>query len=336
MKVNKLMALIFAALALPVVAEDPANSNDGGNFYKQREKGWYWHEYIPEPEEKEEEEPIAPTPSSAPTETETSKNSVEAMSVKWFQENLPKAKELALNTGKPEDVKRYLYIQRAAIDRANQFAATYISEQMFDPYLDEGLRRPENDVTLQTFKGAQSENQWKLIEAIGKKATLIYFYGSQCPYCAKQTPYLIRLAKEYGWSIMPVSLDGGTVPNDDFLALGDYRVATSDMAQRFDVLATPTLYLTNNTGDYFLLSSGLIGMDSLSERIIELASREKIISQAELNNVKQVRALYMTDAEAKVDTQKVYEDPDYLINKMRNFMLGKPDSEGEQEWKRKL
>ncbi|MGI2205241.1 conjugal transfer protein TraF [Shewanella oncorhynchi] len=331
MKINKVVAVICAALALPVSAEEPASSSAKENFYKQREKGWYWHEFIPEPEPEVEEEKEPPAQFSEPTDTEQSKNSVEAMSVKWFQENLPKAKELALNTGKPEDVKRYLYIQRAAIDRANQFAATYISEQMFDPYLDEGLRRPENDVSLQTFKGAQSENQWKLIETIGKKATLIYFYGSQCPYCAKQTPYLIRLAKEYGWSVMPISLDGGKVPNDDFFVLGDYRVATSEMAQRFDVLATPTLYLTNNTGDYFLLSSGLIGMDSLSERIIELASREKIISQNELNNVKQVRALYMTDAEAKVNTRKVYEDPDYLINKMRNFMLGKPDSEGEQE-----
>ncbi|AEH16238.1 conjugal transfer protein TraF [Shewanella sp. SM101] len=322
---------IAAAMASTAVVAEQASTQSSDNFYKQRERGWYWHELPPKEDIPEKVEPPKPSPVQAEAQTDEPQNSVEAMSVKWFQENLPKAKELALNTGRPEDVKRYLYIQRAAIDRANQFAATYISEQMFDPYLDESLRRPENDVSLQAFKGTQSENQWKLIESIGKKATLIYFFSSNCPYCAKQTPYLIRLAKEYGWTIMPVSIDGGKVPNDDFHVFGDYRVANSEMAQRFDVLATPTLYVTNNTGDYFLLSSGLVGMDSLGERIIALASKEKIISESELNNVKQVRAVYMTDAEAKVNTERVYDDPDYLINKMRNFMLGKPDADTATE-----
>lgn len=308
--------------ASPVLAANKPDSDTG--FYQQRERGWYWHEIFPEDIEPEPEPPKPEMPAPAPVKMdenpESSKSKLEPMTVKWFQENLPKSKEMALNPNSAADVQRYVYIQRAAIDRANQFATTYISQTMFDPFLDEGLRRPEADISVGIHKTDQDRRHWKLIDKIGKEAALIYFYSSTCPYCAKQTASIIRMAKEHGWKVMPVSLDGGPVPNDDFEELGPYRVATKEMAQKFDVVATPTLYLSNKKGDFFVLANGLVSMDNIGERIVLTAKREGMISLAEYNNQTQVKELYMTSADMEVDTDKVYDDPDYLVKKMRGHM----------------
>lgn len=63
-------------------------------------------------------------------------------SAEWFRENLPKYKDLAWNNPTVENVRTFLYLQRFAIDRSEQFSDATELAVVGDPFLDEITRRP--------------------------------------------------------------------------------------------------------------------------------------------------------------------------------------------------
>ena len=44
------------------------------------------------------------------------------------------------------------------------------------------------------------------------KASLIFFFRGDCPYCHKFAPILKKFAERYGFTVIPVAVDGGTLP----------------------------------------------------------------------------------------------------------------------------
>lgn len=326
--------LIFSVLIV-ISSTSFANEESGKGFYERSAEGWYWHEPLPEeiPEPEEEETPSAPPPTPTDATPTDAKNQaiLEPMTVAWFRENLPKAKIMAINSRSPDDVKRYLYMQRAAVDVSTEFMTQYIATSMFDPYLNESLRRPETGIALSTHRVAQDKNMWELFKRLGKNNSLIYFYSSSCAYCATQTPYLSRVTEEFGWDVLPVSIDGGPVPNDQFQYFENYKIATTDMAQTFNVVATPTLYLVDKSNnDFYLLSSGLAALNEIVERSIQIAKRENLLTQEEYNEQAQVKEMLMTNPEQRVDTEQVYDDPNYLIELMRKTLTGEEGAKNEE------
>ncbi|MBB1388763.1 conjugal transfer protein TraF [Shewanella sp. SG44-6] len=323
---SKLKFPLIISVLIGINSAAFANEDSGKGFYERSAEGWFWHEPLPEQIEEIEEE-IAPPQSVEPSDDATvkaePKSTLEPMTVAWFRENLPKAKIMAINSRSPDDVKRYLYMQRAAVDVSTEFMTQYIATSMFDPYLNESLRRPETGIALTTHRVAQDKNMWELFKRLGKNNSLIYFYSSSCAYCATQTPYLSRVTEEFGWDVLPVSIDGGPVPNDQFQYFENYKVATPEMAQTFNVVATPTLYLVDkSSNDFYLLSSGLAALTEIVERSIQIAKRENLLTQEEYNEQAQVKEMLMTNPEQRVDTEQVYDDPNYLIDLMRKTLTG--------------
>jgi conjugal transfer pilus assembly protein TraF len=58
------------------------------------------------------------------------------------RENLPKYKDAAWDNPTVENVRAFMYLQRFAIDRSEQFSNATEMAVLGDPYLDEISRRP--------------------------------------------------------------------------------------------------------------------------------------------------------------------------------------------------
>jgi conjugal transfer pilus assembly protein TraF len=330
------LSLVFSVFVASNISIVTAAELEPKGFYERKAEGWFWHEPLPnELEEMErEEEPQTELPELTQEKEKSEKvmSKTEPMTVAWFKENLPKAKIMAINSRSPEDVKRYLYMQRAAVDVSTEFMTQYIATTMFDPYLNESLRRPESGIALKTHRVEQDQKMWELFKKLGKKNSIIYFYSASCSYCASQTPYLNRLVDEFEWQVLPVSIDGGAVPNDQFDHFSNYKIASADMATTFNVVSTPTLYLVNaQTNGFFLLSSGLAALTEIADRTIQIAKRENLLTQEEYNEQAQVKELLMTNPEQRVDTEQVFEDPNYLINLMRNTLTGEAEGNSDEK-----
>ena len=113
---------------------------------------------------------------------------------------------------------------------------------------------------------------------MAKTVGLWYFFKSDCPYCEKQGPVLNEFTKQYGVTVLPISLDGGPPPS------GEFPHFVRDQGQAAAIVpaveATPALYLAQpSTGGTAAVSQGMLAMDELVDRIITAAHAAKLISE---------------------------------------------------------
>lgn len=148
MKNSPLNILFMVALSLGLTQTHLAWSQDSGRvgFYERKEEGWFWYKEEPQKTEKKPEEPepkpVADTKPTPPKPPAAQPSGPEMFSAEWFRENLPKYKDLAWNNPTIENVRTFLYLQRFAIDRSEQFSDATELAVVGDPFLDEITRRP--------------------------------------------------------------------------------------------------------------------------------------------------------------------------------------------------
>ncbi len=142
---------ILLALGVTLIAPMAyAQESDPDNrFYDRKAEGWFWYkEEIPEEEpepEKPEPQVVAAPPPQQPEPTAPAPavpQGPAVFSAAWFRENLPKYKDEAWNNPTIENVRTYMYLQRYAMDRSEQFADATELAVVGDPFLDEESRRP--------------------------------------------------------------------------------------------------------------------------------------------------------------------------------------------------
>ena len=68
---------------------------------------------------------------------------------------------------------------------------------------------------------------------------LIFFFRSDCPHCHRYAPILKRFAADYGFTIIPVSLDGGALPEFP------YPKQNYDLGRKLKVEVVPALFMVN-------------------------------------------------------------------------------------------
>lgn len=314
------------ALLLITHAVFAFSSSGSNSFYSAKEKGWFWYEPEPEPEPEPEIEPEEKEPPAAEKKESYDKPEVDpnapkgevVVDVKWLRENLPLLRDAAIDNPSYDNVRRYYYAQRVMMDKATKFATVSTEVSTFETALDETLRRPENQIATFDSKIIASENREKVLKELTDQVGLFYFYSSTCNYCRKQSPLLKRLQSDIGIDILAVSLDGKPTPNGEF---PDYVTDTGALREKLQVTVTPTIYLVKKDGSEFHnIATGLTSPNELMRNALMLAKRENWISEEAYNSTKDVKEILLNDDTKEklyVDPDKVFDDPNYLADKLR-------------------
>ncbi len=302
-----------------------ANSDTSDSFYNRKSEGWFWYEPEPEPEPEIKVEPKKELVKSSETKKEaepkkdTTQNKEVVVNVEWLRKNLPKLRDSAIDNPTYENVRRYFYAQRIMMDKSSKFASVAQLVSKFEVPLDETLRRPENQMALIDQKVSAKKNRSDLVKQLADKVGFFFFFSSTCTYCMKQAPMLQRLQRDTGIDILAISLDGRPLPNNEF---PDYVTDPGTLKQKLQVMVTPTIYLVTKDGSEFHnLAAGLTAPDELMRRTIMLANREGWVTGEQYDSTQDVREILLDDAtkgQLTVDPNKVFNDPDYLANKLRS------------------
>ena len=318
MKIKNQILAIAVCLTAVFTTSAYAGGDASNSFYDRKSEGWFWYEPEPEPELEQEEklpEPVATAPQEAESKEETKEVVV---NVAWLRDNLPKLRDAAIDDPTYDNVRRYFYAQRVMMDKASKFASVSQEVSKFEVPLDETLRRPENQTALYDSKLFAKQHRSGLLKELSEQVGLFFFYSSNCSYCMKQAPLLKRFSKETGLEVLAVSLDGRPLPNDEF---PDYVTDPGTLREKLRVMVTPTIYLVKKDGSEFHnIAAGLTAPDELMRRAIMLANRQGWITEEQYNSTKEVKEILLADStkeELKVDPDKVYSDPNYLANKLR-------------------
>jgi conjugal transfer pilus assembly protein TraF len=234
-------------------------------YYHDREEGWFW--YIdPQPPKKKEKKKSQPAPQPARIEPKDYKTGwpdfKNADDLHAYQKQIL---DNAVMDPTPEKVKKYLDFQKYIMSKSRLF--TDVAQRVIweSPELDTAAQKPRADYARSVVAQItlQEMNQ-KLIQ-MGKQGGIFFIFSSTCPYCKLEAPILKRFENTYGIKVIPVTIDGGGLP--------EYPnpILDNGIASALNVNVTPTLFFGVPPKDMRRIANGFIAFDELQERLINIS-----------------------------------------------------------------
>lgn len=304
-------------LGLAVSWHTLAEPGDNG-FYDRGQEGWFWYkeepeprEPKPEPEPEPEPEPVTIVAESAETTPEPAKPQGPAVfSAAWFRENLPKYRDKAWDKPTQENVSVYMYLQRYAMDRSEQFADATELAVVGNPFLDEESRRPSATFASQKLDRWAGQQKDRVTQKISKKAGLFFFYKSDSQASLAQAPIIKMLEMRDGFTVLPISMDGKPLPSGVF---PNFR-NNDGQAEKLGIQVYPAMFLVSDNREIEPIGQGILSLADIKHRIILVAKRRGWITEEDFNktrpmmNLKNNIATILDEHSAELSSQ-VEETP---------------------------
>lgn len=247
--------------------------NTRNGFYGGKEEGWFFYKDPKEMKRKElEVPPPSPEPEAPAAESAVKGEEVRPFSVKWLRENLDKLRDIALDDPSPENVRAYYYAQRVMLDKADKFATASREVVLSDPYLDENNNFPYASAARANLMRLQHDAKKAGLRSLSEKVGIWFFFDSKCAKCSMQVSVVNHLAKDYGFLVKGISLDGQGLAGLEVPFVrdrGQFRALNLSM--------TPTLVMAVPPKTFLILSQGVLSDESADDRILSVAATQKLL-----------------------------------------------------------
>lgn len=268
------------------------------NFYDRRSEGWYWYE-DPEAKKKQKPKPVPPPVSQQPVQPKTvdiynpvtqkynetivvqaSPAQPKPLSTEWLKVNMPKALQAAMDNptdenGRPsKEVQTYMYMQRIALDRSQNFSKAATTVTQLDPFLDETNRVPVDTASNRVFMAAAEHDRREILNYLSKTTGLWFFYDTSCSFCTAQYEFLKDFKVENNFKIFNISMDGKRLPKMD-----NNEIILPDKGQAVNLRLriTPSIVLLAPPNNFYVVSQGLITQSSLESKILLVAEQQNLL-----------------------------------------------------------
>ena len=263
--------LFLALMALQVAPAFAAGEDALSNHYSGAAKapennarsGWWWYQKEEEPVKEEKKKP-EPEKKLEPLKEDEKKKSLRnpklsdysyeqlwSMHPDDFQELLMAFQKKAVQTLSKEDVEAFTYVKTIASKKSLAYANvdSMVAQQNPQYSLEQ-----EFPLSVQAREANQASRikdvEVKLSEASNSYA-LLYFYGTNCPYCVTEDKMLNVFARKYGWTVKKMNRD-----------------ANQELAVQFNVQVVPTIIMVKK-GDksFFPISYGILATNEMEDKI---------------------------------------------------------------------
>ncbi|MCC9289584.1 conjugal transfer protein TraF [Pseudomonas aeruginosa] len=318
--------LLAAAISSTTLAAEtkPAESKTaqvaGSTFYQDIERGWFWYE-VPPPEQEPEILEPARVPAARPqAERDASEPAAPELprtgSVACIREMLRKLGDAAMDNPTKENVSAYLWANRIMMHKAERFSRRSAEVIRIDPLLDEDMRYPASIAAsdaLATAAGMQKESLLKLIA--GSSPLMIFYNGNDCILCDQAQAAVSALEFRYGFTVMPVSMDGAPVPG------GNYPNTQYDtrLAELLGIISSPALAVVIPPNDVMIVSFSTVSMVTATTRISMAANEAGLISDQEYNATSRLNTMGLIEATILADgPPDATNNPNEFVNRMRD------------------
>jgi conjugal transfer pilus assembly protein TraF len=261
------LAFAFGALAAEgngtaTTAAVESDPEPAGDYWRRNQEGWFWYRDPPEATARPKAPPAPPA------------RARELVDFEAMQAELENRKRIAVMNPTDANLLAYMRYQRMVMDKSERFALGWQRLVWTTPDLDYGLTgRPTNAAAVAAYDERQRERQAQLVRSLAATHGLLFLFRSDCAYCHRFAPILKRFEQEFNFTVLAVSLDGGTLP--------EYPNAQPDngTAARLNASMVPALYLTApSTRDIRPVGFGVMAMTELVERIAALAESPHALS----------------------------------------------------------
>lgn len=182
-----------------------------------------------------------------------------------IRKDLDAKRALAVVHPTPENIKNYMSAQKVETDRASYFADVWRRVLWQNAELNYELTSPMNNSAIRVAKRENEVAQSKTMNTLAKEWGIFFFFRGDCPFCKHMVPTLQWVTRQYGMTILPVSLDGTTIQGLP------PAVKDNGLSAQIGVEVVPLFVLGNvKTHKMVILGSGVLALQDFVDRIYVL------------------------------------------------------------------
>ena len=254
-----LVMFILSLLPIvPVVAE---------GFFNDRERGWFWYEEPPiaADDVKAPEAPpvtLMPSPTLVPPIAASAALTAKEQ-LKQQGEALEAAMAQAILHPTPENYRTYLEQSKQVQAQSQQFAQGLQQTTWLHPEYDYTLKSPNNAQAIIAKNEQANVADNAAIAKLANETGLLFFFRSDCPYCHRFAPILKKFSEYFGFTVIPISLDGP--------GLEEYPDPQSDLSlvQQFNISVVPAVgLLVPQTNGVTMVGYGFNDWRMLTKKVL--------------------------------------------------------------------
>lgn len=237
-------------------------------------RGWHFYD------DPLAELPVKPLPKVSPrSAVATPAVRPELERFRQLQREVEEVRAIAIIRPTEENVRRYMELESRVVRNASQFADLAQRIAWANPDLDPSTQgRPVNASALEAYEENQARTRGSTLAALANDHALIFFFRGDCGYCHKMAPLLNAFRQRYGFPLIAVSVDGGSIPSLPMAR------ADNGIVRALKVAQVPAVFLAQPfTGRILPVGFGVLSESQLVERIMTLTDRQRnVASQAGL------------------------------------------------------
>jgi conjugal transfer pilus assembly protein TraF len=225
-------------------------------YTKPQKTGFYWYDdQTVKPPKEITNEYIDIPPQNMQTETEIQTkltyNQLWVMHPDTFAKELDSRQKLAIQFPNVENVYSYLEVQDVAKRKSVAFAGVMGYVSQLNPQFNGEDSYPLNVPGQNIYRSEKKSEEDDYLNNVKEEFALLVFNSEGCKYCEAQDPILDMFYASHGWNIKKIDIN-----------------KYSEIASKYSITQTPSIILiSRDTGKGFPLTSGLITLPELKERI---------------------------------------------------------------------
>ncbi len=226
-------------------------------FWDDYRRGWHFYD-DPEIE-------IVPAPGPPPKADKPHRDTraPELIEFERLQKRLEEFRNIAIIRPTESNVRRYMELEARVVRQASYFSDVAQRVAWSTPDLDMTLQgRPVNARAIEVFDREQTQTRNQSLASLSRTHVLFFFFRSDCPYCHAFAPTLEAFQARHGMQIVPISVDGGGLPN-----FPQFR-RDNGISRTLQVTQVPALFLAEPfSGTITPIGFGVLSESQLVERI---------------------------------------------------------------------
>lgn len=228
------------------------------SFFERKAEGWHWYQDQEAEVRKQEldRKNVQKQPILSPSQQiEAQRKALEAKL------------HVAIVEPTQENLIAYITAQKALMDQSQKFSEMWQQVVMTTPSLDETLAHPVDQNARHIYYTEQHNKLKKSIMRLASEYGLFFFFRKNCAYCHQFAPIVKRFSQKHGWSVLGISLDGGTLPEFP------NAQQNNGIAERLNISHVPALIAIHpKSGQLIPLAYGLVSESEIEQRA-ELLTR---------------------------------------------------------------
>ncbi|MBU2958016.1 conjugal transfer protein TraF [Paracoccus sp. 1_MG-2023] len=293
-------SFIFLMAASHLLAAAPAALLANETYFDRASEGWYWYQdppEEPEPEPEPEPQPLPPPPqpvevvelppiqpAPVPEAAPEAASGPPPGSVEFLRQAMPAALDVATDNPTPENVERYLLLQKIALDRSEQFSEMVAMVSTGHPELDEGRRRPWQDTFAKQMEKAAEDSKREVLTELFKRNALIMFVDKNCASCGLMGDNFYRMQETHGLVWQAISMDGTVLPPEMKIK----QSFDAGLAANLGVGNGGAVFLASPPNTYIPVTWNATGGAEIADRILMVARRAGLVTSEDFSRTQAV------------------------------------------------